>query len=64
MACSTANTAPIVEPVEICDAWVQINKRKSDKLTEETATAIAKNNAGREALGCPYEPPPRRVAGR
>jgi hypothetical protein len=64
-ACSTPNIAPTALAVEeMCEAWGQINKRKADQITAETATEIAENNLAREAFGCPYEPPPKRVAGR
>lgn len=61
-ACSSADTVPIVpvsDPVDICEAWKQINKRKGDILSAETARTMVENNVGREALGCPYEPPPK-----
>lgn len=69
--CSIADTArivPVSDPVEICEAWRQINIRRSDVLSTDTAKSVVENNVGREALGCPYEEPPKaskqRVATR
>jgi hypothetical protein len=58
------DTAQTVEPSKICKPWKQINIRTADKLTPETAGEIEQNNVGREAFGCPYEPPLKRVAGK
>ena len=63
--CSTPSIAPAVaDPIDICEAWRQINVRKGDVLSTDTARAVVENNVGREAMGCDYEPPPKvRVAG-
>ncbi len=56
----TASTAPAVaDPIDLCEAWFQINKRSGDILTKETATDMVKLNVGREKQGCPYEEPPK-----
>ena len=65
--CSTADiarTVAVSDPVEICETWKQINRTKADILSAETAKAVVENNVGREALGCPYEEPPKRVPQR
>lgn len=60
--CSTQNTVPVAaDPIDICDTWKQINVRRTDVLSAETARSVVENNVGREALGCPYEEPPGRV---
>lgn len=56
--------APIVDltpalPEKFCKAVPQISTRKADVITDETAQSIEKANKGREAVGCPYEPPPK-----
>ncbi len=54
---------PVSDPVDICEAWKQINVRRADVLSAETRRAVVENNVGREAMGCDYEPPPKvRVA--
>ena len=55
----TARTVPVSDPVDICEAWRQINIKRGDVLSSETARAVVENNVGREAMGCDYEPPPR-----
>lgn len=63
--CSTPSIAPAVaDPIDICEAWKQINVRKADVLSAETAKVVVENNVGREALGCPYEEPPKRAPQR
>ncbi len=57
------NVAPAADPIDICEAWKQINVRRTDVLSAETAKSVVENNVGREAMGCDYEPPPKvRVA--
>ena len=48
------DTAPIASD-RICPAWPQVNVRRNDTLTEDTAREIEKANTGRESFGCPYE---------
>lgn len=57
----TAQTVPVAASpeVDICEAWLQLNIRAGDRLTNATAEEFVKLNAGREALGCPYEKPVR-----
>ena len=61
------NIAPIVDltpalPEKFCKAVPQINTRKADVLTDETAQSIEQANKGREAVGCKYEAPPKSAA--
>lgn len=65
-ACSK-DTASIVDltpalPEKFCKAVPQINTRRADVLTDETAQSIEQANKGREAVGCKYEPPPKAAA--
>lgn len=65
-ACSkdTASIADLVPalPKKFCEAVPQVNTHRGDVLTDETAQSIEKANKGREAVGCPYEPPPKSAA--
>lgn len=56
LAGCSRDTAPIASE-RICPAWPQVNVRKKDVFTEDTAREIEKVNVGRESFGCPYEKP-------
>jgi len=62
--CATAQSVTLDGKALCGQAWRQINIQAADRLTSDTAIAIEANNLAREAAGCKYEPPSKKVASK